>query len=164
MNKLQVVTSGNREIVMTRSFNAPRELVWACHTRADLVRRWLLGPPGWTMPTCEIDLRVGGRYRYVWRDANGVEMGMGGVFRDVAAPEHLVAAELFDTDWTGGETLVTQRFTESCGMTMLTMTVLYSSAAAREAALKTGMSDGMEMSYAQLDTVLEIQNVLPGIR
>ena len=164
MKKLQIVTSGVREVVMTRSFNAPREVGWACHTRADLVRRWLLGPRGWTMPTCEIDLRVGGRYRYVWRDAKGVEMGMGGVFRDVAAPERLVAAELFDTDWTGGETLVTQRFTESDGMTIITMTVLYSSTAAREAALKTGMSDGMEMSYAKLDTVLEIQNVLPGIR
>jgi uncharacterized protein YndB with AHSA1/START domain len=153
--------SGDREVVITRSFNAPRELVWACHTRADLVQRWLLGPPGWTMPTCEIDLRVGGRYRYVWRDANGVEMDMGGVFRDVVAPERLVASELFDTDWTGGETLVTQCFTESGGMTMLTMTTLYSSAAARKAALKTGFSDGMEMSYARLDTVLASQDFLP---
>ncbi|MGH8210907.1 MAG: SRPBCC domain-containing protein [Steroidobacteraceae bacterium] len=66
MRPLQVALSGDREVVITRSFNAPRELVWACHTRAELVRRWLLGPPGWTMPTCDIDLRVGGHYRYVW--------------------------------------------------------------------------------------------------
>jgi uncharacterized protein YndB with AHSA1/START domain len=164
MQNLKVVISGDREVVMTRPFNAPRELVWACHTQAALVRRWLLGPPGWTMPTCEIDLRVGGRYRYVWRDANGVEMGMGGVFRDVVAPERLVASELFDTDWTGGETLVTQRFAESGGVTMLTMTVLYASAAAREAALKTAMTDGMEASYVHLDTVLARQDLLARTR
>jgi uncharacterized protein YndB with AHSA1/START domain len=154
MRTLQVALSGDREVILTRSFNAPRERVWACHTRPNLVRRWLLGPPGWTMPICEIDLRVGGRYRYVWRNANGVDMGMGGVFREVVVPERLVASERFDTDWTGGETLVTQRFTESGGATTLTMTVSYSSTTAREGALKTGMTTGMEMSYSQLDSAL----------
>ena len=154
MRSLQVALSGDRELILTRSFSAPRERVWACHTLPALVRRWLLGPPGWTMPTCEIDLRVGGRYRYVWCDSNGKEMGMGGVFREVIAPERLVAYEQFDTDWTGGGTLVTQLFTESGRVTLLTMTVLYSSATAREGALKTGMTTGMEMSYSQLDSAL----------
>lgn len=154
MRSLQVEQSGENAVIITRSFDAPRQLVWACHTQPELVRRWLLGPPGWTMPTCEIDLRVGGRYRYVWRNTQGVDMAMGGVYHEITAPELLVAAERFDEDWTGGETMVTQRFTEAGTGTLLTMTVLYGSAAARESALKTGMTRGMEMSYAQLDGLL----------
>jgi uncharacterized protein YndB with AHSA1/START domain len=156
MRSLQVAKSGENGVIITRSFDAPRELVWACHTQAELVRRWLLGPPGWTMPTCEIDLRVGGSYRYVWRNTQGVDMAMGGVYREIAAPELLVAAECFDDDWTGGETMVTQRFTEAGSGTLLTMSILYGSDAAREGALKTGMTSGMEMSYVQLDALLGV--------
>ena len=77
---LEVSTPTEREIVMTRVFDAPRKLVFDAHTKPELVKRWLLGPPGWSMPVCEIDLRVGGMYRYVWRrDQDGTQMGMGGV-------------------------------------------------------------------------------------
>jgi len=152
--KLKVETRGEREIVFTRPFDAPRKLVWEAHTKAEYVRRWLLGPSGWTMPVCEIDLKVGGRYRYVWRNTDGREMGMGGVFREVAKPERLVTTELFDDDWTGGETINTTAFAEQTGKTMLTTVVLYSSREAREAALKTPMADGMETGYARLDALL----------
>jgi uncharacterized protein YndB with AHSA1/START domain len=152
--KLQVTTPTDREILITRGFNAPRHLVWDCHTKPDLVRRWLLGPPGWTMPTCEIDLRVGGRYRYVWRNADGSEMGMGGYFREIIPPERLVTSEVFDQDWTGGETTVTMVFSEQGGKTMVTMTIVYSSSEARDGALRTGMTDGMEMGYARLEELL----------
>jgi len=151
---LQVESSGDSQVIISRSFNAPRALVWSCHTKPELVRRWLLGPPGWTMPVCEIDLRVGGHYRYVWRDNQGIDMAVGGIYHDIVVPELLVAAECFDDDWTGGETRVTRRFTESGSTTLLTMTLSYGSAAAREAALKTGMTGGMEKSYAQLDSLL----------
>lgn len=151
---LQIATPSDREVVITREFDAPRELVFDCHTKPDLVRRWLLGPPGWTMPVCEIDLRVGGRYRYTWRGPNGEEMGVGGIFREVARPERIASNELFDQDWTGGETLVTTRFTESGGRTTSTMTVLYSSRQAREGALATGMTHGMEASFQRLDRLL----------
>ena len=140
--------------MITRSFDAPRALVFDCHTRPELVRRWLLGPPGWTMPVCDIDLSVGGRYRYVWRGPNGEEMGMGGVFREIVRPERIVTNELFDEDWTGGETLVTTMFTEEDGRTLSTVTVLYASKAARDGALATGMTDGMEAGYQRLDEVL----------
>src|SRR6267143_6040370 len=88
---LQVTTPSDREIAMTRVFNAPRHLVFDALTKPELVKQWLLGPPGWTMPVCEIDLRAGGQYRYVWRkESTGTEMGMGGVFREVVRPEKLV--------------------------------------------------------------------------
>lgn len=156
-NTLQVTAPSDREIVMTRVFDAPRQLVFDAHTKPDLVRRWLLGPPGWTMPVCEIDLRVGGRFRYVWRKDDGAEMGMGGVFREIVRPERIVHTELFDQDWTGGETVSTTRFTERDDRTTLTITTLYSSKEARDGALKSGMTDGMEVGYARLDELLAAQ-------
>lgn len=151
---LTVTVTSDREVEISRAFDAPRDLVFDCHTKAALVRRWLTGPPGWTLPVCDIDLKVGGRYRYVWRSPEGTDMGMGGVFREIVRPERLVTTELFDEDWTGGETLVTTRFDESNGVTTVTMTVLYASTQAREGALATGMAEGMEMSFAKLDSVL----------
>ncbi|MBO9559113.1 MAG: SRPBCC family protein [Caulobacter sp.] len=153
--KLTVDTPDDLRIVITRGFDASRDLVFACMTKPDLVKRWMTGPPGWTMPVCEIDLRVGGKYRYVWRNTEGQDMGMGGVYREIVAPERIVSSELFDEDWTGGETIATQVLTERDGRTTLTTTVVYSSAAARDAALKTGMTEGMEMGYANLDALLE---------
>ncbi len=81
---LEITTPSDREIVMTRVFDAPRDLVFDAYTKPELLKRWLLGPRGWSMPVCEIDLRVGGAYRYVWRrDPDGNEMGMGGVYREI---------------------------------------------------------------------------------
>jgi uncharacterized protein YndB with AHSA1/START domain len=106
------------------------------------------------MPVCEIDLRVGGRYRYVWRKTSGKEMGMGGVFREIVRPERIATAELFDEDWTGGETLVTAVLTEEGGKTTLTTTVLYSSKEARDGALGTGMTEGMSARYDLLEELM----------
>ncbi len=148
---LTVTLPSDREIVITRVVNAPRALVFDCFTKPELVRRWLLGPPGWTMPVCEIDLRVGGRYRYVWQHADGRKMAMGGVYREIEPPERLVQTELFDEDWTGGETTSTLLLTEEQHRTTIANTVVYASKEARDGALKTGMSDGMEAGYARLD-------------
>jgi uncharacterized protein YndB with AHSA1/START domain len=93
---LTVALPSDREIVVTRMVNAPRQIVFDCYTKPELVRRWLLGPSGWTMPVCEIDLRVGGRYRYVWQHADGRQMGMGGVFREIDPPHRVIQTELFD--------------------------------------------------------------------
>lgn len=151
--KLNVTTPSDREILLVREFDAPRPLVWDCHTKPELVRKWLLGPPGWTMPVCEIDLRVGGKYRYVWAK-DSVTMGMGGVFREVIEPEKIATTELFDQDWTGGETLVTQVFQEAKGRTTLTMTILYASKEGRDGALATPMLEGMESGYSRLDELV----------
>jgi uncharacterized protein YndB with AHSA1/START domain len=155
MNTLQVTTPSDREIVMTRVFDAPRTLVYDAHTRPELVRQWLLGPPGWTMPVCDMDVRVGGTYRWVWRrDTDGSTMGMGGVYREVVAPERVVATEKFDNAWYPGEGLNTLVLVEHGGRTTLTQTMRYESREARDAVLKTGMQEGVTAGYARLDALL----------
>jgi uncharacterized protein YndB with AHSA1/START domain len=152
--RLTITTPTEREVVMTREFDAPRHLVFEALTRPDLLKRWLYGPEGWSLAVCEVDLRVGGAYRYLWRHGDGREMGMGGVYREIVPPERLVATELFDEDWTGGETLSTAVLSERDGRTTLTTTVRYSSREARDAALKTGMEQGVAASYDRLAGML----------
>lgn len=144
------------EIRITRDFDAPATTVFDAFTRPELVRRWLLGPPGWTMPRCDIDLRVGGAYRYVWRsDADGAQMGMGGTFREVVRHERLVATERFDEAWYPGEALDTTTFTAVGGHTRVTITILYESQEARDAARRSGMEHGMAAGHDRLELLLE---------
>jgi uncharacterized protein YndB with AHSA1/START domain len=153
--KVEITTPGDREVVVVRAFNAPATLVFDAWTKPELIRRWLLGPEGWTMPVCEVDLRVGGRYRYVWsRASQGITMGMGGVYREIAAPQRLVATEKFDEAYYPGEALNTLVFSERGGLTTMTLTTLYASAEARDAALRSGMADGIDTSYDRLEEVL----------
>jgi uncharacterized protein YndB with AHSA1/START domain len=151
---LKLTTSGDREIVMTRVFDAPRRLVFDALTKPELVKQWLLGPPGWSMPVCEIDLKVGGTYRYVWRKTDGHEMGMGGVYREITAPERLVATERFDEAWYPGEAVGTLVLSEQGGKTTMTQTILYQSREARDAVLKSGMEQGVAQSYDRLAELL----------
>ena len=152
--KLKLTTRGEREIVMTREFEAPRKLVFDALTKPELIRQWLLGPPGWSMPVCEVDLRVGGRYRYVWRHTNGNEMGMGGVYREIVPPERIVATEKFDESWYPGEAIGTVILVEQVGKTTLTQTMLYNSSEARDAVLKSPMENGVAVSYDRLEQIL----------
>src|SRR6267378_1781568 len=153
--KLQITTPSDRELAMTRVFDAPRRLVFDALTKPELVKQWLLGPPGWTMPVCEIDLRVGGQYRYVWRrESSGKEMGMGGVYREIVPQERLVCTELFDEAWYPGEALVTTTLVEQGGRTTLTSTMLYVSQETRDAVLKSGMERGVVASYDRLEELL----------
>jgi uncharacterized protein YndB with AHSA1/START domain len=151
---LKVTTPSDREIVLTRGFDAPRKLVWEALTTPALLKRWLLGPPGWTMTTCELDLRVGGAYRYEWRKEDGTVMGMGGLLREVVAPERLIATERFDQSWYPGEGLVSQVLTEQGGRTTITMTLRYESKEARDMVVKSGATSGMELGYARLAELL----------
>jgi len=152
---LKLTTQGDREMVMTRALDAPRRLVFGAFTKPELVKQWLLGPPGWSMPICEIDLRVGGVYRYVWRrDSDGSEMGMGGVYREIVSPERLVATEKFDQAWYPGESVSTTVFVGQGGKTTITQTVLYQSREARDAILKSGMEKGVAASYDRLAELL----------
>ena len=156
-DSLKIALPSDREIAMTRTFDAPRDLVFRCWTEADLVQRWLTGPEGWSFVVCEIDLRVGGEYRYVWRGPDGTDMGMRGVYREIARPERIVTAEIFDEDWTGGETLVTLELAEHDGRTVVKNTVLFASRKARDAALATGMADGVAAGFDRLDAFLRQQ-------
>ena len=150
----KVSTPTDREIRITRVFDAPRALVFDAFTKAELLRRWMSGPPGWTFEVCEIDLRVGGAYRYVWRGPDGSEMGMGGVHREIVVPERVVNTQRFDQDWTGGEAVGTLVLTEVEDRTISTNTVLYASKEARDGALASGMEHGMAMGYDRLETLL----------
>ncbi len=153
-NSLSLLAKGDREIVMQRIFDAPRELVFDAFTKPELVQRWLLGPPGWTMPVCQIDLRAGGAFRYVWRGPDGKEIGMGGAYREVSRPERIIHTELFDEDWTGGVTIVTMTYTQQDGKTRLDCSVLYASGQARDAVLTSPMEQGVSQGYDNLDSVL----------
>jgi uncharacterized protein YndB with AHSA1/START domain len=161
IEKAQVTLPSDREVRVTRSFKAPRALVFRAYTEPELVRRWMLGPPGWSMPTCEMDVRVGGRYRWRWRsDADGSEFGFAGTFREVQPPSRLVHTEAFEpgadgeTYPSGGEALVTTTFAEEGGVTTMTTIMDFGSKEARDAAVQTGMTDGMEQSYQLLDRLL----------
>ena len=157
MNKietLKIAPSGDREIIMTRAFDAKRDLVFDALTKPELVKRWLLGPPGWSMPVCEIDLKVGGAYRYVWRNEDGREMGMGGTYREIVRPDRIVNTELFDKAWYPGECLITTLLTERGGGTTMTVTMRYESTAARDSVLESDMESGVAPSYDRLEEIV----------
>ncbi len=145
-------TPSDREVGVTRVFDAPRELVWKTYTEPEHLRQWMLGPDGWSMEVCEIDLRPGGAYRFAWRKDDGSELTIAGVHREVEPPERLVSTESWGPEWP--EALNTIVFSEEDGRTTLSITVLYPTQEARDAALATGMTDGMTMSLDRLEEIL----------
>jgi uncharacterized protein YndB with AHSA1/START domain len=158
---LKVTTAGDREIVMTRVFDAPRNLVFDAMSKAELLQRWLWGPPGWTMVTCESDLKVGGAFRHVWRKDDGMEMAMRSVYREIVPPERLVRTESFEygCEAQGCEQVGTLVLTEQGGKTKLTLSVLYPSREARDATIASGMERGVAASY---DRLAEMLASMPG--
>lgn len=152
---LKISTPSEREIQMTRDFRAPAQLLFEAWTRPEFLKRWLHGPEGWLLVHCEMHLKVGGLVRMEWQHNDGRRMGAGGIFREIAAPSRLVHTEIFDEDWTGGETVVTLVFIQRAGTTTLTQTILYGSRTARDAALKTGMERGVAASFDRLEKQLE---------
>jgi len=156
---LEVTTPSDNEIMMTRTFNAPRHLVFEALTKPEIVRRWLLGPDGWTMPECEIDLRVGGRYRYVWEHPKQGRMSSGGVFREIVPPERIVQTEKFEQPWYPGEAIATLTLAEHDGQTTLTVVIRHESKAVRDMVLKTGMEKGVAASYDRLAKIVESRSV-----
>jgi len=142
----------DRGLVAMRGVEASRKMVWDIWTKPEHVPNWMTGPEGWTMPVCEMDLRPGGKWRFVWRQADGSEMEMNGVYKEVTPPERLVNTE----NWGGEypETLNTLVLTERAGKTTMTSTVLYPSKEARDNALGTGMKEGWSMSYDRLEEYL----------
>lgn len=148
---LQVATQGDREVVMTRVFDAPRELVFEAFRKPELLKRWF-GPRGWSLVVCEVEFRVGGGFRFVLEGPDGRKMGMRGVYREIAPPERSVHMESFD-DYPG-ESQVTAVMKEQDGKTTLTVTVEYPSAEVRDIVLKSGMEHGAAESYDRLSEVL----------
>ena len=144
---------GDTELVYSRIFDAPASLVFAAHTDPKHVPQWLLGPDGWSMPICEIDLRPGGKWRYVWRNnSDGAEFSMHGTYLEVEAPRRVVFTEQMDDN--PGVTNNTVTLDEVDGKTTMTGVIEYPSAEVRQIVLDTGMTGGMDTSYDRLDSLL----------
>lgn len=149
---LKVTTPTDREIVLTRVFHAPRRMVFDAFTKPELLKCWF-GPRGWELVVCEIDLRVGGTFRFVLRGPDGRDMGMRGVYREITPPERSVHMESFD-DYPG-ESQVTTVLVEQGGRTTMTATVLYPSREVRDIVISTGMEHGAAESYDKLAELLD---------
>ena len=154
-NRLAVAPLGDLEIVMTRTFDAPRNLVFDAWTKPELLKQWLGVRNGWHFAECIVDLRAGGRYRYVWRkESNGKQLASGGVFKEVVPPERYVCTEAFEDEWYAGESLVTTAFEERGGATVVTMTMAYESAKVRDMVLNSGMDSGVSEGCVTLDRLM----------
>lgn len=151
---LALTLPSDREVRMTRVFDAPRALVFDALTKPELLMRWFSGPPGWSLEVCEFDAKEGGAYRYVWRGPDGTEMGMGGVLLEFVVPERLVSTEKFDQAWYPGEATGTIVLTEEGGKTTLTLTVEYDSQETRDMVLQTPMKEGVQFGYDRLADLL----------
>lgn len=150
-NATVVTLPSDVEVLLTRTVNAPRDLVFKAYTQPEHVRQWLLGPDGWSMTVCEIDLRVGGEWKYVWHnESDGREFGMHGVYREIEPPERVVNTEVFE----GAEAITTVTLTEVDGRTVITQLMRMPSKEARDGAVATGMADGVEASYRRLEEYL----------
>jgi uncharacterized protein YndB with AHSA1/START domain len=160
MKPAEVSTPSDREVLVKRSFDAAADLVWQAYTEPALMRRWLTAMPGWSMPVCEMTTEVGGQYRWRWRDdANGVEFGFTGEMLEVEPHSKIVHTQVYDPGTMGGSmgdgaSVITVTFNETDGKTNVATLIKFASKADRDAAVSTGMTDGMEMSYKQLDEVL----------
>lgn len=151
---LTLTTPTEREIVLTRVFDAPRARVFDALTQPDLLERWH-GPRGWSVVVCEVDLKPRGAYRLVRRrGAGGADIGMGGVYREVVPPERLVHTERFDRPRYPGEAVITTVLDERDGRTILTATQRYQSRAARDLVLGSPMEDCVAESYDRLAELL----------
>ncbi len=160
MSNIKVETPSDREVRVTRAFKAPAQLVWDAHTKPELMRKWLKGYDGWSMPVCEMDVRVGGSYRWRWRnDETQTEFGFFGKYLEVIPSARLVFEEhydqgSFDVAMMKEPAIITNDFEEADGVTTLIVTMAYASRAERDDAIATGMTDGMGHNYKYLDAWL----------
>ena len=154
VGNMEVTTPSDLEVQMTRVFDAPRHLVYQALTSPDLMKRWLIGGADWPLSTCDMDVRVGGAYHWVWSGPNGQEMGMNGVFTEVSPPDRMVHSQKFDQAWTPGENQVTTTFEERGGQTIVTVTTLFPSTETRDGMLKGGMAEGAAQGYDRLEQLL----------
>ena len=149
---VEIDTPSDREVRLRRAFAAPPDLVFDAHTVPGLLMRWY-GPPGWEMIVCNIDLRAGGKFRYVTRQPRGREIGQFGAFREVSRPNRIVHTESWE-DWNPGEVIVTAEFAAGGEGTLLSVTTLFPSKQIRDQLIAHGMTDGAEAAYRKLDTLL----------
>lgn len=160
MKPAEASLPSDTEVLVQRSFDAPVKLVWRAYMEPDLLRRWCTGPPNWSMPVCDMDMRVGGDYQWRWRnDEDGMEFGFTGEVLEVDPHAKIVHTQVFDPGnmgiAMGGEpSIITVTFEDTDGITNVSTNIKYASKADRDEALSTGMTEGMEMNYQVLEALL----------
>jgi uncharacterized protein YndB with AHSA1/START domain len=150
-NQARVTLPGDRQILITREFDAPRHLVFKAYTTPELVRRWWHANRG-EMTLCEIDLRVGGTWRYVMTARGGFEVGFHGEYREIVPDERIVSTEVFE-GMPEAAALGTVTFSEADGRTTLSILVEHSCREHRDAHINSGMEDGLQDALARLEEV-----------
>jgi uncharacterized protein YndB with AHSA1/START domain len=153
MSKLTLKTEGDRYVLVTRRFAASPEAVYRAHTEPELVQKWLLGPPGWTMPVCISEAKPGGKIRYEWTDGKGGGFYLTGEYLEFTPFSRIVHVERMHLPDPTPDNHVETNFASDGNGTLMTMRMTLPDAATRSAMLETGMADGMEASYARLDSM-----------
>lgn len=153
MTPTKIQKLNDLEIEITRTFDVPRQLVFDCFTKPELLKHWMIGPSGWSFQECKVDLRVRGKFRFVWQNEEGMRMGVSGIYKEVQAPQKLVNTELVEAGPTTNETLSTLILEERDGKTWMKNSVKYPSKAIRDAALINNLEEGMAVSYDRLETL-----------
>jgi len=155
---IEINTPSETEVEISRLFQAPRALVFKAWTQPEYLRQWFLGPPGWSFPVCQVDLRVGGSYRYCWRnDDDGAEIVVSGIYTEVQPPARLVHTEAFEQAWYPGDAVVTTTFADVGEATLVVTTMRYETKEARDTVLASPMESGISASYDRLDNLLSSQ-------
>ena len=153
MSKLTLKTEGDRYVLVTRRFAAPPEAVYRAHTEPELVQKWLLGPPGWTMPVCISEAKPGGKIRYEWTDGKGGGFHLTGEYLELTPFSRIVHVERMHLPDPTPDNHVETNFAPDGSGTLMTMRMTLPDETTRSMMLETGMADGMEASYARLDSM-----------
>jgi uncharacterized protein YndB with AHSA1/START domain len=153
MTPIKIQKIGELEIEITRSFDAPRQMVFDCFIKPELLRKWMIGPDGWSFTECKVDLRVRGKFRFVWQNTEGLKMGVSGVYKEVRSPEKLVHTELVEPGPANAETVATLSLEEMNGKTFMRNSVRYQSNSLRDAAWNHNLEEGMAFGYHRLETL-----------
>jgi uncharacterized protein YndB with AHSA1/START domain len=154
MSKMTLQTEGEKCVIVTRRFAAPPEAVYRAHTEPELIRRWLLGPEGWSMPVCICEARPGGRIRYEWTSGKGGGFYLTGEYMELEPYRRIVHVERMHLPDPTPDNQVETRFDPDGAGTLMTMRIAMPDADARAAMLATGMERGMEASYARLEALI----------
>jgi uncharacterized protein YndB with AHSA1/START domain len=154
MSKMTLTTEGDRNVLVTRRFAAPPEMVYRAHTEPELITQWMLGPDGWTMPVCINDARPGGKIRYEWSDGKGAGFFLTGEYIELVPFTRIVHVERMHLPEVTPDNHVETRFEPNGTGTLMTMRMTLPNAETRAGMLATGMEHGMEASYVRLETML----------
>lgn len=155
MTKLSIRTEGDLNIVVTRRFAASPAQVYRAHIDPEIIKKWMLGPDGWTMPVCINDARPGGKIRYEWANADGKGFYLTGEFIELEPPHRIVHVERMHLPDPTPDNRIVTTFERDGKGTLMTMRMSLPDAATREAILKSGMETGMEAGYLRLERMAQ---------